>query len=236
MKAKRVRKLDPEGPLVENAARIVRVRLDELRSFAPAVLRPESATEQHDMRIAAKRLRYVLEVTGFCFGAAADTARRRARDIQDVLGDLHDCDVMLPLVSDHVQHLRSADAAIVLERAGAARELDPSLVTRAPHRTSYRGLEVLAVHTEARRGLLFQRFVELWGELERAGTWERLERAIERKVGELRERQAAIERAERAQHELEAAELAEREAAARARRAAEALAEARRMREGPGAP
>jgi CHAD domain-containing protein len=236
VKAKPVRKLDPEGPLLENAARIVRVRLDELRSFVPAALRPESATEQHDMRIAAKRLRYVLETTGFCFGAPADAARRRARDLQDVLGDLHDCDVMLPLVSDHVEQLRSGDAAVVLERAGGARELDPSLVTRAPHRTSYRGLEVLAVHTEARRGLLFQRFIELWGELERNGTWERLERAIERKVGELRERQAAIERAERAARELEEAERAEREAAARARRATEALAEARRLQGGSGAP
>ena len=74
MKAKRVRKLDPEGPLVENAARIVGMRLDEMRSFAPAALHAECATEQHDLRIAAKRLRYVLESTGFCFGAGG---RRR---------------------------------------------------------------------------------------------------------------------------------------------------------------
>jgi hypothetical protein len=236
VKAKRVRKLDPEGPLIENAARIIGVRLDELRSHAPKALRAENGTAQHDMRIAAKRLRYVLEATGFCFGPAADTARRRARDLQDVLGDLHDCDVMLPLVSDQVEHLRAADAAVVLERAGAARDLDPALVTRAPHRTAFRGLEVLAVHTQARRGLLFNRFAELWAELERTGTWERLERAIERKLGELRERQAAIERAERAHRELEAAELAEREAGERARRAAAELVEARRIQDRPGAP
>ncbi len=71
MKAKRVRKLDPKGPLVENAARIVRVRLDEMRSFVPAALRPECASEQHDLRIAAKRLRYVLEAT-----ASASATRR----------------------------------------------------------------------------------------------------------------------------------------------------------------
>jgi hypothetical protein len=95
---------------------------------------------------------------------------------------------------------------------------------------------VLAVHVEARRGLLFMRFVELWGELERNGTWDRLERAIDRKVRELRERQAAMERAERAARELEAAEQAERAAAERARRAAEALAEARRVQSDAGAP
>ena len=236
MKAKPVKKLDPEAPLLENAARIVRVRLDEMRSFAPAALDPERSTEQHDLRIAAKRLRYVLEATGFCFGSAADAARRRARDVQDVLGDLHDCDVMLPRVTAHVERLRTEDAATVRERAGGARDLDVSLAARAPHRTSYRGLEVLAVHVEARRGLLFNRFVELWGELESNGTWERLEQAIDRQVRERRERRAAIERAERAARELEAAERAEREAAERARRAADELAVARRLQHDPGAP
>ncbi len=236
MKAKRVRKLDPQAPLVENAARIVRVRLDEMRSFAPAAMHPECSTEQHDLRIAAKRLRYVLEATGFCFGGPADAARRRARDIQDVLGDLHDCDVMMPRVSEHVERLRSDDAAAIRARAGETTDLDASLVARVPHRTSYRGLEVLAVHVEARRGLLFTRFVELWGELERDGTWERLERAIDRKIGALRERQAAVDRAERAARELDAAKEAERDAVARARRATEELAEARRLQDGSGAP
>src|SRR4029453_15222243 len=98
VKAKRIRKVDPQAPLVENAARIVRTRLDEMRSFVPGGLHPDCGTEQHDLRIAAKRLRYVLEVTGFCFGGSADTARRRARDLQNVLGELHDCDVMLPRI------------------------------------------------------------------------------------------------------------------------------------------
>src|SRR5918999_5674500 len=115
-----VKKLDPEEPLVENAARIIRVRLDEMRSFAPAALRPGGGADQHDLRIAAKRLRYVLEVTGFCFGRSADTARRRARDMQDILGEIHDCDVMLPRVRGHLEELQRADAEAVRARAGAA--------------------------------------------------------------------------------------------------------------------
>ena len=229
MKAKRVRKLDPEGPLVENAARIVRLRLDEMRSFAPAALHPECADDQHDLRIAAKRLRYVLESTGFCFGTAADTARKRARDIQDVLGDLHDCDVMLPRVARHVERLRSEDAAAI--RASADEEPGSQPVMTAPHRTAYRGLEVLAVHVQARRGLLFDRFVELWNELEQGKIWERLERAIERKLRESRERRAVAERAEQAARDLVRAERAEREAAERARAAAAALADARRAQD-----
>lgn len=183
MKAKRVKGLDPAAPLIDNAARIVRVRLGELRSLATAALNPGSETEQHDLRIAAKRLRYVLEATGFCFGEPAEQARRRARDLQDVLGELHDCDVMGPRVAAHVERLRDEDAAAVRRRAGDADDLDPRLSTEAPNRTGYRGLEILSVHVAARRALLFGRFVELWDELARDGVWERLESAIERDPG-----------------------------------------------------
>jgi hypothetical protein len=180
------------------------------------------------MRIAAKRLRYILEVTEFCFGRAAQTARRRARDLQDILGELHDCDVMLPLVEQHVADLREADAAAVRKRAGAAPDLDPRIAGRAPNRTAYRGLEVLAVYLEARRAVLYDRFCEFWAEQERAGTWDELGRAVESKLREARDRRRAAAKAERARLELEAAETAEREAADRARRAAEELALARR--------
>jgi hypothetical protein len=230
MKARRVKKLDPAAPLIENAARIIRVRLDELRSFVPAALEPERSTEQHDMRIAAKRLRYVLEATEFCFGSPAQAARRRAREIQEVLGELHDCDVMLPLVADHARALREQDAEGIRRRAGRAPDLDPALSAAAPHRAEYRGLGVLTVHIEARRGLLFDRFVELWGELERDAAWEQLERAVQTRLAAARQRHAAADRARRATRELERAERQQREAAERARIASEALAEARQGR------
>ena len=145
MKARPVKKLDPSASLGENAGRIVTVRLDELTAFAPRALQRDQMTAQHDMRIAAKRLRYVLEVTGFCFGPPADTARRRARDLQNLLGEMHDCDVMLPRVRQHLDALQSEDVANVRGRAGGSPDLDPRLAAQAPHRTAYRGLDVLAV-------------------------------------------------------------------------------------------
>ncbi len=231
MKARRVKRLDPEGTLVENAARIIETRLDELRSFAPRALEPDGAAVQHDMRIAAKRLRYVLEATEFCFGPAGLSARRRAKELQEVLGELHDCDVMLPRIEDRLEELRREDVEAVRGLAGEADELDPGLSARAPNRTAYRGLEVLAVHTRARRALHFDRFLALWREIDEAGTWKRLTRSAERAARAARERRATAERAERAALELAAAERAEHEAAARARRAAQALAEARRAQE-----
>lgn len=114
MKARRVKKLDPSGPLGENAARLIGARLDELLAFAPKALDRERVKAQHDMRIAAKRLRYVLEVTGFCFGRPADTARRRAKELQDLLGELHDCDVMLPRVQRHAEEHHGLDVLTAL--------------------------------------------------------------------------------------------------------------------------
>lgn len=95
MKARKVEGLDPSAPLRPNAARIVRTRLDEMRGFADQALSPGAATAQHDLRIAAKRLRYVLEIVGPCIGEEAKTARGAVKELQSVLGDLHDCDLML---------------------------------------------------------------------------------------------------------------------------------------------
>jgi CHAD domain-containing protein len=96
MRARRIGGLDPAAPLRPNAARVVRIRLEELLSLAEAALAPEAVTAQHDARIAAKRLRYVLEIAGRCFGPEARAARDAARDLQGLLGEIHDCDVMAP--------------------------------------------------------------------------------------------------------------------------------------------
>lgn len=153
MKARKIRGLDPQAPLIDNAARIIAVRLDELRSLAPGALQEGRAEDQHDLRIAAKRLRYVLEVTGFCFGAPAARARERATDLQDVLGELNDCEVMLPRITDHAAGLAASSPA------------QP-------------GLELLASRVRDRRAPLFERFRELWATIDREGTWAELEEAI----------------------------------------------------------
>jgi hypothetical protein len=171
VRPRKVKKLDPQGSLRENAARIVATRLAELRDFAPEALRPESAVAQHDMRIAAKRLRYVLEVTGVCFGDEAAAVRGAAKRLQTLLGEIHDCDVMLPRVRATLEGVRAEDVRAVLVSADGDRDLDPALVGRAPNGGAYRGLELLAVHLRARRALLFERFRDLWKSEFAAGTW-----------------------------------------------------------------
>jgi hypothetical protein len=178
VKARRVKGLRPDMSLARAAARIVRVRLDELYSFVPRALDPVEVDALHDLRIAAKRLRYLLEVTGPALGPYARTAAKRAKDVQDAVGEIHDCDVMLPLVLGLVDDLRAHDAAELRRRAAGAEDLDPALAAGAPHADAYRGLEVLAVHLRARRALRFERFVQLWEKLEAQGFRRRLEEAL----------------------------------------------------------
>jgi CHAD domain len=178
MKARKVDGLDPDAPLADNAERIVRVRLDELCGFMPQAADPDEVVALHDMRIAAKRLRYILEVTGPCFGSYAKTATKLAKDLQDLLGEIHDCDVQVPETEAFAERLLAADVAALHEAAGKAEDLDPALLKQAPHARDHAGLVALEAHLRARRRLLFDRFTELWSEYERKGFRARLEYAV----------------------------------------------------------
>jgi hypothetical protein len=180
VKARRVPGLEPGGTLAENLRRIILVRLDELHGFMPQAADPAEVQALHDMRIAAKRLRYILEISEDCFGPYAATAAKRAKQVQDLVGEIHDCDETLPRVRALAAEAVDADARAVLARAAPdAEDLDPALAADAPHDGAHRGLATLLTFLAARRALLFDRFLELWTALEREGFRARLEYALD---------------------------------------------------------
>ena len=99
MKAQRIEGLTADMTLDAAARRIIAVRAAELYAFVPEALDEEAVTPMHDMRIAAKRLRYLLELVGFTIGDDGAEAQARARELQEVLGEIHDCDVMLERIA-----------------------------------------------------------------------------------------------------------------------------------------
>jgi hypothetical protein len=175
VKARKVKGLEPDGLLAENAVRIARVRIDEVWSFAEPAHEPDDVKALHDMRIAAKRLRYLLELMEPCLGEPAARGARAAKKLQSLLGEIHDCDELLPLVKAQAKRLRADDRDALVAAAAGAPDIEPPAGRAAPHRTRHRGLVSLRAYLEARREVLFARFLSEWAQLGRKGFRERLE-------------------------------------------------------------
>ncbi|MEO6889691.1 MAG: CHAD domain-containing protein [Ktedonobacteraceae bacterium] len=97
-KAKPITGLDPQAPTGENARLIISARLDEMYAWEPYVSDPCSIQELHNLRIAAKRLRYTLEVFEDVLPEACAPIAVEVSHLQEELGAIHDSDVMIALL------------------------------------------------------------------------------------------------------------------------------------------
>lgn len=193
-KPRPVKGLDPDARIRPNARRVLAVRIDEVYSFDGLVADPANVTELHDMRIACKRLRYLLEIFGIAFDADLKPFLEDVRVLQDLLGDIHDCDVQIPMLEDHLAWLgaREAGAArrLVDETAARRRRRTAGPASEAAFRAFRRELEVgrraderLGVHAligrrRRERAELYDRFLDEWRRLKAERFRARLEAAL----------------------------------------------------------
>jgi CHAD domain-containing protein len=95
-KAADVPGLEPGTPFALAAARAVRVRAEELFAHGDDVLDTQDIERVHDMRVATRRLRAVLEVFAACFPPELfKPALRDVKRLADALGARRDPDVQL---------------------------------------------------------------------------------------------------------------------------------------------
>ncbi len=95
----KARHISLEGAQTPRSAmeRIVSVRFAEVLALSGA-LQGEDPARLHALRIACKRARYALEL--FNELEMLRAAQRRLKELQDELGVVHDCDVLLALIHE----------------------------------------------------------------------------------------------------------------------------------------
>jgi CHAD domain-containing protein len=98
-KARDVPGLGPDVPYAEAAARTVAIRAEELFEHAGGVLDTDDIERVHDMRVASRRLRAVLEIFAPCFPPELlRPVLREVKHLADALGERRDPDVQLAAV------------------------------------------------------------------------------------------------------------------------------------------
>jgi CHAD domain-containing protein len=88
------------------ARSVILERLRELEKLSGSLYRPFDVEPLHDMRIAAKRLRYAIELFQDCWGRTLKAYAKRVARMQTALGELHDCDVWVEIVGEEMLKAR----------------------------------------------------------------------------------------------------------------------------------
>jgi CHAD domain-containing protein len=146
--------------VVTRGARDIRRARDRLLKLQPCLDDAEAVPEHHQMRIAGKKLRYVMEIYKRAFEKRLDKAIKTVRSIQGLLGDIHDCDVWIEVIEEFIQEERQR----TVEYYGHA----------APFRRLLPGFEYLRDERTAHRKDTFDELVRLWKSLAAQGFWEEM--------------------------------------------------------------
>jgi len=81
-------------------------RLKELEALSSSLYEPQKVKPLHEMRIAAKHLRYALELFAACWGDQLGMFSRQVAQMQSSLGELHDCDLWIEHFGKRLSRLK----------------------------------------------------------------------------------------------------------------------------------
>jgi CHAD domain-containing protein len=84
------------------ARRIMTERLQEMEKLSEGLYQPLRMKPLHKLRIAAKRLRYALELFEPCWGQSISLFAKKIAALQSSLGELHDSDIWIETFGEHL--------------------------------------------------------------------------------------------------------------------------------------
>jgi CHAD domain-containing protein len=135
-------------------------RLNKFLSLQDCLQRPDDRQGHHAMRIAAKRLRYTLEIAGPIYHGQSDCFVEAIKKIQTLLGEIHDCDVW---------H-QKLDQFTIDQRA----RIKSCYGHPGPFNRLNAGIEYLRQDRLRWRKQCFEELVRLWDDLDNQEIWENL--------------------------------------------------------------
>lgn len=139
---------DAPSWLMAVAASRIMTFVEQVLIHEPFVEQPERVEELHQMRIAAKHLRYALEIVLPLFGDRLAAPLEVAKSLQRQLGEIHDCDVWLGFLPRFLRSERRRTKRFFGHTRGFSRIAQ--------------GLEELLVERRAQRAALHVAFVDFW--------------------------------------------------------------------------
>jgi CHAD domain-containing protein len=140
-------------------------RLSTFLSYEPWVFHPEAVAEHHATRIAAKKLRYTMEIYGAVYRNNLAKPLSRVKKIQEILGDIHDCDVWIDQITSLLLRERTL--------------LRSSKDSKRPDTTTLSSLRVLLRNREGERTRCYRQFVRHWQALARDRLWDEFRASLD---------------------------------------------------------
>ncbi|MDO8971912.1 MAG: CHAD domain-containing protein, partial [Saprospiraceae bacterium] len=146
------------------SATAIATQLSVFLSYEAFLHRAECVSELHAMRIAAKQLRYTLETFAPLYPGELQPYLQAVKAGQELLGDVHDCDVWLAFLPQFVKE--EMDRTIIYYgHANPFRPLQP-------------GLDYFLRNRQEVRTQKFQSFGEHWEIWKTLDLWTQLQRTI----------------------------------------------------------
>jgi len=156
--------------LYQRAFLAVSTRIQELLAYDQHVPFPDHVTELHEMRIAAKNLRYTMEVFAPLYGDEFKQIIETMKSAQETLGDIHDCDVWVSFLPDFLEEER-ARARDYYGSIRAVKRLEP-------------GIAYLQSERQYHRGVRHNEFADFWQIHKESDTWRNLLQLLQSQVAE----------------------------------------------------
>jgi CHAD domain-containing protein len=157
----KIHHVDENSPCVYEQAYVeISMRMENVLAYEEYVDQPERKEEHHAMRIAAKRLRYTMEIFNPLYNGGLDDKIKAMRNIQTVLGDMHDCDVWI----EYLPQFLDEEKQRTEEYFGHTKSFSRLV----------KGIDYLMKERQEQRERLYQEFVSIWWELRNQNFFEDL--------------------------------------------------------------